>query len=347
MTTRPFSELRKNLYERSPGSEGRVAADVAALADELGLAELRQRVERTQAEIARSLGTTQSSVSRLERQDDILVSTLRDYVRATGGELHLIAQYPDWHFEVPIGRRPVPTPDLQRRRFTVVWQEPHTRRFINVGYLTVLSRPSYAFHYSQDAQLHADFEPFDEFPDLHQQYEADELFPFFADRLPSTARDGYEDIVSALGLTPDEATPVELLARSWDVRRTTTIQLVPDAVEIAEGVESLTFLASGCRHVDEERPELVAERIAQLERGHQLALRDEPTNESNFQAVLIDASHGEPVGWVPDYLLDYVHKKRSESDVRVVVEQANGPEVSWHLRLLCRMEIRTATPLTS
>lgn len=339
MSARSFSELRKDLYERNPDSEERVTTQVAALTEELGLTDLRQRVERTQSQIAKGLGTTQSGVSRIERQDDILVSTLRDYVRATGGELHLIAQYPEWHYEVLVGRPPLPQATAQRRGFTVVWQEPHTRQFVNVGRLEVNSPTNYVFEYSQDAHLHTDFQAFDEFPDLHSRYEASELFPFFADRLPSTAPPGYDDTLAALGLTREEASPVELLARSWDVRRTSTIQLVPEPVGTDEGVETLTFLASGCRHVDEDNPDRIADQIAKLEPGHELGLRDEPNNEWNMRAVLIDAAHDEPVGWVPDYLLDYVHKKRGEADVRVVVERANGPDVPWHLRLLCRMEI--------
>lgn len=343
MNARSFSELRKDLYERSPESEERVTADVEALAEELGLSDLRQRVERTQSQIAGALGTTQSGVSRIERQEDILVSTLREYVRATGGELHLIAQYPEWHYEISIGRRRLREDHAERRSFTVVWQEPHTRQFVSVGYLEVNSPTSYVFEYSQDAQLHTDFQAFDEFPDMQARYESSELAPFFADRLPSTARPGYDDILAALGLTREEATPVELLARSWDVRRTSTIQLLPEPVRTEEGVETLTFLASGCRHVDEDNPDRVADQIAKLAPGHELRLRDEPDNERNMRALLIDAAHQEPVGWVPDYLLDYVHKKRGEADINVVVERANGADVPWHLRLLCRMEIRHAS----
>lgn len=37
----------------------------------------------------------QSEVSRLEYRGDMLLSTLRRYVEATGGELHLVVRYPE------------------------------------------------------------------------------------------------------------------------------------------------------------------------------------------------------------------------------------------------------------
>lgn len=48
----------------------------------------------TQEQIAEGMDTTQSAVSRMERQDDMLVSTLNDYVAATGGTLLIVAVYP-------------------------------------------------------------------------------------------------------------------------------------------------------------------------------------------------------------------------------------------------------------
>ena len=57
------------------------------------MAELRKRFGRLQAEIAALIGTTQSGVSRIERQSDIKVSTLADYVEALGGTLRVLAEF--------------------------------------------------------------------------------------------------------------------------------------------------------------------------------------------------------------------------------------------------------------
>ena len=58
----------------------------------LRLAELRKLAGRSQARVATSMGTTQSAVSRTERQGDLLLSTLDQYVAALGGSLKLCVE---------------------------------------------------------------------------------------------------------------------------------------------------------------------------------------------------------------------------------------------------------------
>ncbi len=59
------------------------------------LTELRQALERTQEELAASLGVGQDTVSRIERRSDVLLSTLRRYVEGIGGKLELVARFPN------------------------------------------------------------------------------------------------------------------------------------------------------------------------------------------------------------------------------------------------------------
>ena len=59
------------------------------------LKDLREAVQRTQEDLAAHLGVGQDTVSRIERRSDILLSTLRRYVEAMGGELNLIARFPN------------------------------------------------------------------------------------------------------------------------------------------------------------------------------------------------------------------------------------------------------------
>ena len=73
---------------------------VAARAKELIAAEmtrqqLRSALERTQVDVAKQLGITQDSVSRLEQRADLLLSTLRKYIEALGGELSIVAEFPN------------------------------------------------------------------------------------------------------------------------------------------------------------------------------------------------------------------------------------------------------------
>ena len=80
----------------SPAQRKRVEARAAELmAEEMTLRELRHARKLTQAKIAKKLGVTQDSVSRLEKRSDLLLSTLRKTVEAMGGSLSLVAEFPD------------------------------------------------------------------------------------------------------------------------------------------------------------------------------------------------------------------------------------------------------------
>lgn len=59
-----------------------------------GLKALRQLTERSQEQIARSLGVKQPSVLKIERQTDLYLSTLRRFVEAAGGTLELRVELP-------------------------------------------------------------------------------------------------------------------------------------------------------------------------------------------------------------------------------------------------------------
>jgi predicted transcriptional regulator len=58
---------------------------------EMNLRSLRESLGKTQDEIARLADVTQSQLSKIERRDDHLISTLRRYVRALGGDIEVIA----------------------------------------------------------------------------------------------------------------------------------------------------------------------------------------------------------------------------------------------------------------
>jgi DNA-binding XRE family transcriptional regulator len=80
----------------SPARRKKVEARAAQLiAEEMTLRELRHARKLTQVRMAKTLGITQDSVSRLEKRTDLLLSTLRKTVRAMGGKLSLVAEFPD------------------------------------------------------------------------------------------------------------------------------------------------------------------------------------------------------------------------------------------------------------
>ena len=59
------------------------------------LKDLRLAVEKTQEQLASTLGVGQDTISRLEKRSDMLLSTLRHYVEIMGGKLDLVAQFPN------------------------------------------------------------------------------------------------------------------------------------------------------------------------------------------------------------------------------------------------------------
>jgi transcriptional regulator with XRE-family HTH domain len=87
--------LKKVLAKMSPERRARVKADAARMiAEEMTLRDLRKALEMTQEKLAHELGVKQVSVSNLEKRSDMLISTLREYVEALGGELEIRATFP-------------------------------------------------------------------------------------------------------------------------------------------------------------------------------------------------------------------------------------------------------------
>jgi DNA-binding XRE family transcriptional regulator len=59
------------------------------------LKELRRLSAKSQAKIAKTLKISQPAVSKIEKQTDMYLSTLRNYVEAIGGELDVIVRLPN------------------------------------------------------------------------------------------------------------------------------------------------------------------------------------------------------------------------------------------------------------
>lgn len=61
----------------------------------LTLQDLRKAQDLTQEALAEKLCIEQENVSQLEKHSDLLLSTLKGYVEAMGGQLQLVVQFPD------------------------------------------------------------------------------------------------------------------------------------------------------------------------------------------------------------------------------------------------------------
>lgn len=87
-----FSELRNAMTTVS-----RVQADQQTqnMLAEMPLHELRRARGLSQKVLAETLHVQQPSVAKMERRTDMYISTLRSHIEAMGGELEVIAKFPD------------------------------------------------------------------------------------------------------------------------------------------------------------------------------------------------------------------------------------------------------------
>lgn len=87
----PFQKLRDKMTVDQRAQADAQAREMMA---EMLLSEIRKSVGLTQEELADALGIKQPSLSKLESQDDMQISTLRRLIEALGGELEIIAHLP-------------------------------------------------------------------------------------------------------------------------------------------------------------------------------------------------------------------------------------------------------------
>lgn len=85
-----IASLPKQEREWIEAKAARMSHETVQYADSVG--EIRRAMDKTQSEIARKLGVGQVAIAQLEKRTDLLLSTLRRYVRAAGAELSLVVR---------------------------------------------------------------------------------------------------------------------------------------------------------------------------------------------------------------------------------------------------------------
>ena len=106
MKTTPWRQVRRGGDD--PIRQARVESLKSAMRHASVLAELRVHRGITQHELASRLGTAQSGVSRIERRDDLFLSTLSEYVEALGGHLEIAAIFDDERIPLLLDDEPDP-----------------------------------------------------------------------------------------------------------------------------------------------------------------------------------------------------------------------------------------------
>jgi transcriptional regulator with XRE-family HTH domain len=69
----------------------------------------------TQEQVAAQLATSRPNISRIEREVDVRMSTLQRYVEALGGELELVARFPDGDAQTLLGPKGITAQRRARR----------------------------------------------------------------------------------------------------------------------------------------------------------------------------------------------------------------------------------------
>ncbi|MGL5940157.1 MAG: XRE family transcriptional regulator [Waterburya sp.] len=89
-------ELDEIMRNFSPLRRERIEQRAKELIEEhMTLQDIRKARQLTQERMAKILGIGQDSVSRLEKRTDLHLSTLNNYIKAMGGSLKLVAEFPD------------------------------------------------------------------------------------------------------------------------------------------------------------------------------------------------------------------------------------------------------------
>ena len=87
-----FSALRAGM---SQSAREMADSKARAMLAEMPLNELRQARGLSQKMLAEVLHVQQPSIAKIEKRTDMYLSTLRSHIEAMGGELEVIARFPD------------------------------------------------------------------------------------------------------------------------------------------------------------------------------------------------------------------------------------------------------------
>lgn len=92
-----FSELQARMTPQARADAERIFLQHLK---EMPLHELRKAQQMSQDTLAKALNINQAAVSKMERRTDMYISTLRNYIRAMGGELEIVATFPDGQVKI-------------------------------------------------------------------------------------------------------------------------------------------------------------------------------------------------------------------------------------------------------
>lgn len=99
---RKWREIRRDVPAEARAQAERNVAEMQDRYDAT-LAGLRKARALTQVQLATQMDTSQAEISRIERQTDLLVSTLRRFIVAMGGRLDLVVTFDNESYTLDFG----------------------------------------------------------------------------------------------------------------------------------------------------------------------------------------------------------------------------------------------------
>ncbi len=191
------------------------------------------------------------------------------------------------------------------------------------------------------ARKGAGLEPLDAFPDFHKIYKSSELFPLFRNRILGEGREDFKDYIQQLGLDPQHASPLEILALTGGERQTDNLEVFPKTVRRKNGEFTCRFFLHGWRHVNAA----AQERLMKLKSGEHLRVAIELNNPVTVLAVQLETPDDyHMIGWTPRYLVKDLFQAICESpnDIRATVVKVNPTPAPSKQRLLIEIKGRWA-----
>jgi hypothetical protein len=220
----------------------------------------------------------------------------------------------------------------------LAWQAPMQRAWFPIGRLNADRVHShYVFQYTHGAVRagkKVGFKPLPAFPDLHERYEASELFPLFKNRVLDPKRGDFADYLRSLDLEPGNADPIEILAISGGERQTDSFEVFPRIVKRENNTFSCRFFLHGLRHASES----AQIRGFQLKTSEPLQVSLELNNPVTGPAIQLTTSDYEFLGWAPRYLVSDILKGIAASpEIAAKVVRVNEAGVPINRRVLIEL----------
>jgi len=226
---------------------------------------------------------------------------------------------------------------MKMTKLYIVWQDPSARSWHPVGRLSQKD-DVYKFVYTEGANKSEQFPKFGRMQDLYREYESNEIFPIFGNRLLPKSRPEYKDYIDWLGASDDGLDPLEQLARTGGIKKTDSLMIYPCPEKTSDGYYETYFFVHGISHL---KPEDI-HCAESLSIGEKLYPLFDIQNPYDQDAVSIRSD--DPIsflGYVPRYIAkdvkELIELNKQDAELTVVRVNSNAP---LQMKVLCRFRTK-------